>query len=86
MPHNYVYWYCKIEALSGTYDTNPYEFHHHNVNFVQVLINGQESAIGGYTQDFSRNHYTNEYLSLFRGKNRLDMDYCNDVSLKIKSV
>ena len=68
-------------ALSGTYSTNPYEFHHHNVNSVQVLINGQESAIGNYTPDFARNHYTNEYLSLFRGKNRLNMDFGNDLTL-----
>ena len=59
------------EALSGSYKKNPFNFHHFNVNFVEVSVDGESVPGRAIQTKFSESsytsHYVGAYLSLSRG-------------------
>lgn len=58
-------------AYNGNFKKSPFNFHHFNLNYLSLSVNGKEYFNTPYTPDFSdaSDNYTLEYLSTFFGTN-----------------
>ncbi|XP_035230578.1 uncharacterized protein F54H12.2-like [Stegodyphus dumicola] len=56
--------------MNGQYKSNPFVFHHYNVNFLSVYIDGHPIPGKPLELDFDSNNYIRAYHSLFSGFNR----------------
>lgn len=53
------------KAYSGAYDKNPYNFSHHNCNFMALYADGQSVPGEPFQCNYKKGHYVSSYLSLF---------------------
>ena len=44
LPNNIVLALCSSEAYSGSYTKNPFNFHHYNLNCLEVTVNGASTV------------------------------------------
>ena len=66
------------EAYSGNYSKNPFNFHHFDLNFLQLAVDGRSVPTVAFQPHYQRNPktpghylptgYTNEFLSLFKNE------------------
>ena len=70
MPKRIIIGLLENAAMSGQYDLNPFNFHHHNVNFISVYVDGQPVPSKPLELDFAGKNYIRAYHRLFSGFNR----------------
>ena len=51
-------------AMTGSYNSNPFNFEHFGVNYMSLLVNSQHVPRIPYEPDFQRNDYLREYLGV----------------------
>jgi hypothetical protein len=68
------------DAFNGTYLKNPFNFKHHDLNYISVLIDGQQQPIKPLQPDFANNLVVQSYLSLFSGTGKLLKDEDNGIT------
>ena len=70
MPKRIVIGLLENAALNGDYKLNPFLFHHHNVSFLSVYVDGQPIPSKPLELDFSNQNYIRAYHRLFSSFNR----------------
>ena len=68
------------DAFNGSYTKNPFNFKHHNLNYISVMIDGQQQPIKPLQPDFSNNLYVQSYSTLFSGTEKQFKDEDNGIS------
>jgi len=59
------------DAFNGSFQKNPFNFHHSNVSYLNVQINGQQGVLQPLTPDYTNGKYLECYDTLFSGTNSL---------------
>lgn len=54
-------------SFNGSYQSNPFNFQHFNINYLTLYVNGQMCPARPYQPDFENARYIREYNSLFEG-------------------
>ena len=68
MPKRLIIGLVSNKAFNGSIKHNPFNFNHHNVNFLSVYIDGQQIPSKALQPDFTVNNlYTQCYQTLFSG-------------------
>ncbi|KFM74444.1 hypothetical protein X975_15232, partial [Stegodyphus mimosarum] len=70
MPKRVIITCLSNAAMNGQYKSNPFVFHHYNVNFLSVYIDGHPIPGKPLELDFDSENYIRAYHSLFSGFNR----------------
>jgi hypothetical protein len=52
-------------AYARVYNKNPFNFQNFSLNYLEFSVNNQSVPSVPYKPDFSTNHYTKEFLSMF---------------------
>lgn len=55
------------KAFNGDYGVNPFNFHHHNLNFLAAYVDSQQIPSRALTPNFATEEYIESYYSLFSG-------------------
>ena len=74
LPHLVIIGLIENAAFVGTYNKNPFEFKHYDVNSLCLHVNGRSVPSRAYQPDFAKNNYVDSYLSLWGG---LSMQFAN---------
>ena len=69
-------------AYSGSYTKNPFNFHHHNANFVGFYVDGQSVPGPPLQPNYSGDKYVSSYLSTFTATGKYLMNEGNYISRK----
>ena len=70
MPKRIILTLLPNAAMNGQYKSNPFMFHHHNVNFVCVYVDGQPIPSKPLELDYENKSYIRAYHTLFPGVNQ----------------
>ena len=65
VPNTIILALCSSEAYNGSYSKNTFNFHHYNLNCIDVTINGKPTPYEPLKPDFENGDYTSCYLTLF---------------------
>ena len=57
----------KASAFSGSYDRNPFNFQHCNIEFIAFYANGQSIPARGLQPNFEKKNFIEAYQSVFNG-------------------
>jgi hypothetical protein len=55
--------------MSGTYGTNPFNFHHANVNYLALKVNGEMAPTTPFQPNFAGKEYIKEYYKVLEALN-----------------
>lgn len=69
LPNKVILGFVKSAAYNGSYEWNPFDFEHVNLNFLRLYHNGQSVPGKGLRPDYVTGQYTAAYMSLFSGTN-----------------
>ena len=69
MPYRVIIGFVTSKAYGGDRELNPFAFKHHNIQSVNLLINGEQCTAGPIECDFTNNQYLEAYKALFNGLN-----------------
>lgn len=58
------------EALSGSYKKNPFNFHHYNLSFIEVSVDGESVPGRALQTKFMPNHYFGNYIGAYMAMSR----------------
>ena len=68
------------EAYSGHYAKNPFNFHHYDMNFLALYVDGQQIPAKPLQPNFAEHIYTRSYSNLFISTGQSYQDEGNDIS------
>ena len=74
LPQRIVLGLVSNEALTGSYQTNPFNFQHFNVNYLGIFVNGEMVPQLPFQPNFAQHKYLSDYNSLFEGTGTLFTD------------
>lgn len=80
LPRRLVLGCVTNNAYNGTLETNPFHFHHHNLNFLALYLDGKQVPAKPLQPDFQRGDYVRSYLSLFQATGKLNQNDGNGIS------
>ena len=72
--------FVSTQAYNGAYTTCPFNFHHFNLNYLSVHVNGISITGSPYEPNFSESQYIREYLSTLAASDKLGYDTGNYLS------
>ena len=52
-------------SMAGSWNTNPFNFQHFNVNYLALNVNGESVPRSPYRPNFKKHHFVREYDALF---------------------
>ena len=55
--------------MSGTYATNPFKFHHANLNYLALKVNGEMAPTTPFQPNFAGKEYIKEYYKVLEALN-----------------
>jgi len=64
---------------NGTITTNPFNFEHHELNYLCCHVNGEQYPSIPYTPNFSESDCMREYLDLYKNLNQFHPSTCTDI-------
>ncbi|KAJ8030247.1 hypothetical protein HOLleu_26606 [Holothuria leucospilota] len=79
LPKRLVIGCVDSEAFNGSYNRNPFNFHHHNLNFIALHVDGEQLPWKLLRPNFGDNHYIMAYQTLFSGLNTMFSDKGNHI-------
>jgi hypothetical protein len=65
LPKSLVMCFLENDNYNGKLNTNPYNFKHHDVNFISFKYNGKQIPSDPYTPNFEKKLFIREYRDLF---------------------
>jgi hypothetical protein len=69
------------DAFNGNYGKNPFNFKHHNLTQLKILIDGQQQHnVKPIEPNFAAHHYLEAYMSQFSGTGKQQKDEGTDIS------
>ena len=81
VPNRVIIGFVKAAAYNGSYQFNPFEFEHVNLNFLSLYHQGQQIPGKGLRPNFETGEYTQAYMTLFTGTNSAWTDVTSGVKL-----
>jgi hypothetical protein len=75
LPRKLVMGILENDAHSGSYSKSPFNFKNHNVNFIQVYLNGDPYPVRAYQPDYEKEVYSREYYSLYDNVDQNDGNF-----------
>jgi len=70
MPKRIVVTCLENAAVNGQYSLNPFLFHHYNINFLSIYLDGQPVPGKPLELNFANKNYVQAYHTLFSGFNQ----------------
>lgn len=67
LPKRCIIGFVSNKAFNGSFDTNPFDFKHNNLNLLSVYVDGHQIPPKTLTPIFSNNAFTSVYHTLFSG-------------------
>jgi hypothetical protein len=80
LPKRIIMGFVSNAAFNGDTTKNPFNFAHHNVDFVQLYADGQQIPSRALQPDFIKGNYVREYHSLYSGTGIHHQDEGNGIS------
>ena len=81
LPSRLVIGLVDNRAFNGARNRNPFNFKHFNLREIGVALDGNEStSVRVLKPDFANNQFTEAYLSLFIGTNKINRDEGTDIT------
>ena len=74
LPRRVYLAFTSNEAYGGSFEKNPYFFHHYHINSLACFMNGEQYPRKAFTPDFDNDIYTREFIELYRVSGQLDND------------
>lgn len=74
LPKRLIVAFVKTSAFGGAYAENPFNFKHNNISFFALKRDGVMIPEGGMHLNFTQDHYSQAYLTLFQGTGKLFSD------------
>ncbi|KAJ8018950.1 hypothetical protein HOLleu_42760 [Holothuria leucospilota] len=68
------------EAFNGSYNRNPFNFHHHDLNFIALYVDGEQLPWKPLRPNFGDGQYIMAYQTLFSGLNTMFSDKGNHIN------
>lgn len=68
------------EAFNGTYNKNPFNFHHHHLNFLALYVDGEQLPWKPLRPSFTDDRYIMSYQTLYSGLNSMFTDKSNQIN------
>jgi len=65
VPSKIIMGFVSNASFNGTYQSNPFKFHHYNANYVNVTVNNIPAPYPPLQLDFSRDQYLSAYWMLY---------------------
>jgi hypothetical protein len=65
LPKKLVMGILENDAHSGSYGKSPFTFKNHDVNFIQVYLNGDPYPVRAYQPDYDKEIFSREFYSLY---------------------
>jgi hypothetical protein len=81
LPRRLIVGVVSNSAYNGDKTLNPFHFHHWDINFLALYVDGHQLPAKPLQPDFTAN-YVRSYLSLIQGTGRAHQDGGNDISLE----
>ncbi len=75
LPRKLVMGILENNAHSGSYSKSPFKFKNHNVNFVQVYLNGDPYPVRAYQPDYTNEIFSREFYSLYDNVDQNDGNF-----------
>ena len=67
LPRRIVVGFLEDQAMSGSYQQNPFNFQHFGINHLALYVNGEMVPQQPYQPNFTTGNYLRDYLSIFKG-------------------
>lgn len=74
LPRRVVVGLVSNEAYNGHRTKNPFNFHHYNLNYIALSLDGEQRPNIPLTPNFENELYLDSYLSLFMATGKLNRD------------
>ncbi|KAJ8050978.1 hypothetical protein HOLleu_04375 [Holothuria leucospilota] len=74
LPKRLVIGCVDSEASNGSYNRNPFNFHHHDLNFIALYVDGEQLPWKPLRPNFGDGQYIMAYQTLFSGLNTMFSD------------
>lgn len=72
LPRRIVLGLVSDASLAGSYQLNPLNFQHYNVNYIVLVVDGKETVPAkAFQPNFHTGQYLREYMSLYQGTDSL---------------
>ena len=73
LPERMLVMLVRQQALNGNYQQNPFDFHHHDLNYVAIKLNNELHNGEAFTPDFqvANRKFHDEYKSMYEVMGRL---------------
>jgi len=68
------------DAFNGSYEKNPYNFKHFDLNQLKISLDGQQLHIKPLEPNFTAHQYVEAYMSLFSGTGKQQKDEGTDIA------
>lgn len=82
LPRRIVLGCVSNAAFNGDQQLNPFHFHHFDINFLALYVDGKQVPAKPLQPDFAAQDYVRSYLSLFNGTGRMHRDAGNAISFQ----
>jgi hypothetical protein len=80
IPSRVIVGITSAQAYSGNFRKNPFNFGHHNCNFIGLFADGQSVPGDPIQCDYKNDQYVSAYLSMFTGTFKHQMNEGNYIS------
>ena len=74
LPRRVYVAFASNDGFGGSFEKNPYFFHHYHINSIACYLNGDQFPRKAYTPDFDNDTYMREFVELYRVSGQLDND------------
>ncbi|KAJ8023215.1 hypothetical protein HOLleu_35549 [Holothuria leucospilota] len=80
LPKRLVLGCVDTEAFNGAYNKNPFNFHHHHLNFLALYVDGEQLPWKPLRPNFTDDRYIMSYQTLYSGLNSMFTDKGNQIN------
>lgn len=80
LPHQVVVAFVKTSAFTGTWNEDPFEFQHFNLNSINLRVNGVRVPQDALTPDFANNRYMRAFLHVFQNTGKFRVNGGNGIT------
>jgi hypothetical protein len=79
-PNHLIFGMVSNNAYNGKYELNPFNFHHFNLNYVTLIVDGESTPFQAFTPDFTNRNCLRDYNSLYMSAGNFGKDSALPIS------
>ena len=80
LPHRVIIGLMNTNAYHGHYNLNPFFFHHYNIDYIALHLNGRTIPSRPLRPNFAHNNYARSYHQTMEAYNAIDSNITNTIS------